>query len=167
MTTTDDDPSSTIITLRITGLGHTLTLDHAASSTVESLKQEIAGRTGLPAVYQRLLARGHKLEDNHATLDEAGVKNRTKVMLLHSALYAQEKDGWDALAVLAQELDDLAAGPDTTAAAMSDLVTRLCCKLDAVDTMGSEHLRARRKQLLRQAEHLDAANHTTADQDLS
>jgi hypothetical protein len=157
MTTKAKDDASPMISLRITGLGNTLTFAHSASATVSSLQEEIARGTGVPAVYQRLLARGHKLEDGNATLAEVGLQDRTKVMLLHNALYAQEKPGWEALAALALKVEALAADPPTDTAALSDRVTRLCCALDAVDTLGSEHLRARRRTLLRQAERLDTA----------
>jgi hypothetical protein len=37
------------------------------------------------------------------------------------------------------------------------MVTRICCKLDEVDTKGSENLRAQRKELIRKAESMEAS----------
>jgi hypothetical protein len=146
------------ITLRITGLGHTLTLKFSSSTTIGCLKQEIASHTKLPAVYQRLLARGSKLESDTVTLEDAGLMDRTRIMLLHNALYAQEKEGFEALSALAKEIEDLAQTKDSiSSTAMSEMVTRICCKLDEVDTKGSENLRSQRKELIRKAESMEAS----------
>ena len=174
-----------LLTLRITGLGHSLTLElESNTTTVGALKDHIYHDTGLAPCYQRMLApRGCKLENDTSTLDEAGLKDQTKLMLLHSALYAQEKDGAEALASIAREIKELSqqlqqqqnSTTDTTrdttttekmeSKVVSELVTRICCKLDAVDTMGSETLRAQRKELLQQAERIEQSQHTNHDDD--
>ena len=146
--------------LRIAGLGHSLPLEvDADTTTVGALKEIIETNTGLPPCYQRLLARGTKLdsaESESLSLKDAGVKDRTKIMLLHSAVYAQEKQGFEALAAIASEVDDLANKASTMdPKLMAELVTRLCCRLDEVDTAGSANLRARRKALLHRAEKLE------------
>lgn len=150
--------SSSLIKLRISGLGHSLTLDLELSSTIGDLKKEIENQTTILVGYQRLLARGKKLDLNDQTLGETGVKDRTKLMLMHSALYAQEKEGFEALSVLAKEIEELKAKKNTIPGnAMTEIITRICCKLDAVETKGSENLRAMRKDLIRKAERIDSA----------
>jgi hypothetical protein len=158
------DSSSNTVALRVTGLGHTLTLEpHLGSSTVADLKREIEARTGILAAHQRLLARGHKLEDGDAvTLEQAGLKGRTKIMLLHNELYGKEKEGYEELAAIAKEIDDLASkkkDKKVSQKVVSELVTRICCKLDQVDTKDSDTLRAYRKDLLRKAESVDDHHH--------
>lgn len=143
--------------LRVAGLGHAITLETEASTTIASLKQEIERHTKIPVMYQRLLARGKKLETDNQSIKEAGIEDRTKVMLLHNATYAQEKDGYEVLARLGQEIDDLESKKhSTTHHVISELVTRICCKLDAVEINGSENLRALRKKLIRKAEGIDS-----------
>ena len=153
------------ITLRVSGLGHTITLENVSSTntTVGQLKGMIETQTKIPAIYQRLISRGHKLdEDNDGiTLHNIGMKDRTKIMLLHNKLYGIEKDGYEELMKLSQELDDLilkkkeeekeeeTGGEDGV---IHELVTRICCKLDSVDIKGSEHLKQLRKSLIQKAE---------------
>ena len=145
-----------MITLRVTGLGHTLTLEIESSSTVGDLKTCIQQHTNLPSEYQRLLARGSKLENDYCTLDDACMKDRTKIMLMHSALYVQEKDGFESLSKLSKEIEVLAASKASRSAdEIREDVTNICCRLDQVDVKGSENLRAKRKALLAAAESLD------------
>lgn len=147
-----------MITLRVTGLGHTLTLEVESSMTVGELKQRIGDATEMPVEYLRLLARGSKLDGNDATLASEGVKDRTKIMLMHSALYAQEKEGFETLSKLSKEIDELATKSSDSSSSpiiVHELVTRICCRLDEVDTKGSDNLRAIRKKLLAKAEALD------------
>lgn len=159
---TSDAPPS--FTLRITGLGHNLTIEAKPSCTVGELKQRIQDSVGLPVEYQRLLARGSKLEENEVTIEAAGIKDRTKIMLMHSALYAQEKEGWEALSKLAKEIDELCETKQTSSPDLvSETVTRICCRLDEVDTKGSDNLRAKRKELLAKAEALDETSARKAE----
>lgn len=150
--------SNSLVTLRSAGLGHTHTLEIQSTLTIAGLKEEIEVLTGIPTAYQRLLARGSNLKEDNATLSDVGLKDRTKVMLMHNQLYAQEKDGYEALTVLEQKLKELEEEEtqDSPAAARAERVTNLCCKLDAVDTQGSENLRSLRKKLLQRAEQIDA-----------
>jgi hypothetical protein len=144
-------------TLKVSGLGHSITLETEPSDTIGDLKQEIESQTSIPAIYQRLLARGKKLEDDTLLLEEAGLEHRTKVMLLHNPSYVQEKEGYETLSRLAKDIDDLESKKDETPnKLMSEFVTRICCKLDAVEIKGSEDLRAFRKTLLRKAQGIDS-----------
>jgi hypothetical protein len=156
VTLLDSEEPSKMITLRVTGLGHTLTLEVESSLTVGEMKQRIEDDTEIPVEYQRLLARGSKLDNNDSTLASEGIKDRTKIMLIHSALYAQEKEGFEALSKLSKEIDDLAAEKDSSSPiSIHELVTIICCRLDDVDTKGSSNLRSKRKNLLAKAEALD------------
>lgn len=151
--------------LRIAGLGHNLNLELSPCTTIKSLKLEVESRTNIPAIYQKLLARGSKLDSDEATLDESDLKDRTRVMLLHNEIYAVEKEGFEALSVLNKEIDDLAAKIEIT-----EYVTRICCKLDSIDTKGSDYLRSLRKDLIAKAEGLDNSSSNTtrmADNDTS
>mmetsp|Transcript_36953 Transcript_36953/g.89774 ORF Transcript_36953/g.89774 Transcript_36953/m.89774 type:complete len:158 (+) Transcript_36953:152-625(+) len=144
-------------TLKVSGLGHSITLDMEGTSTIAALQEEIAKETQIPAIYQRLLARGKKFDISNLTLVEAGIEHRTKIMLMHNALYAQEKEGFEVLSKLSQEIDNLHSKRASTPTNMlSELITRICCKLDEVDVKGSENLRAQRKALLQKAESMDA-----------
>ena len=151
------------LTLRVSGLGYSITFEQLPpdSTTVNDLKQKIFQQTNLPVEYQRLLARGHKLDDvdGNMSLGQAGIKDRTKIMLMHNELYAKEKDIYDQLSKVEKEIDDLEAAnqKDDGLAhpVVSEMVTRICCKLDAIQTDGSTNLRSRRKMLLRRAEALD------------
>ena len=143
--------------LKVSGLGHSITLEMEGTATVAFLQEQIARQTKVPAIYQRLLARGKQLENSELNLEEAGIEHRTKIMLMRNALYAQEKEGFEVLSHLSQEIDELEAKKDSTPAnELSELITRICCKLDAVDVKGSENLRALRKELLLKAHNLDA-----------
>ncbi|CAJ1933886.1 unnamed protein product [Cylindrotheca closterium] len=148
--------SSNTRTLKVTGLGHSISFDMEDTSTVADLQTEISKKTKIPAIYQRLLARGKKFDISNLTLAEAGIEHRTKIILMHSAMYAQEKEGFEVLSKLSEEIDDLHAKKDSTPTnEMSEFITRICCKLDEVDVKGSENLRAQRKELIRKAESMD------------
>ena len=154
----------TLITLRISGLGHTITLENLSSTntTIDQLKEMIENHSKIPTIYQRLISRGHKLDqdedkdDNVTTLQNIGMKDRTKIMLLHNKLYSVEKDSYEELMKLSQELDDIMIlkkeKEETSEDVIHELVTRICCKLDSVDMKGSEHLKQLRKKLLQKAE---------------
>lgn len=145
----------TTINIKVSGLGHSFTLELPSTEPLGTLKSQIEQATDLLPAYQRLVCRGLKLDDDTQTLDEIGIKDRTKVMLLHSPLYAQEKETYEKLLSVSTEIDDLAGQSGVEPKVLTELVTRICCKLDAIDTSGSEHLRAKRKELLKKAESIE------------
>jgi hypothetical protein len=165
----EDDNKNTIkkkaekpLTLRISGLGHTLTFDVPASASVGDVKAHIEALTSLPCPYQRLLSRGKKIDQDSATLSSFGILDRTKLMLLHNELYINDKEGVAALLAIEREVTELAKAQlhgDSTdkddGITLHEAVTRICCKLDAVEIHGSEHLRSMRKKILVQAEALE------------
>jgi hypothetical protein len=125
----------------------------------------IEEETGLPVQYQRLLTRGIKLDDDSArqgnskTLHEVGIVHRTKFILLHSPIYAKEKDTYDKLKEIEKEIVELEESKTEKLlldpAVVSEMVTRICCKLDQIDVKGSTTLRSQRKQMLHRAERLE------------
>jgi len=148
--------SDTLLTLKVTGLGHKLTLNVTETATIGDLKREIETRTSLPANYQRLISRGKKLDTDDATLASLDIKNRTSIMLLHNESYAADKQAIDEIMALSKEIDDLAANKDSLSReVLHERVTAICCKVDEVDTHGSESLRAMRKAALKKAEAVD------------
>eukprot|EP00546_Thalassionema_frauenfeldii_P016342 CAMPEP_0178896900 /NCGR_PEP_ID=MMETSP0786-20121207/1443_1 /TAXON_ID=186022 /ORGANISM="Thalassionema frauenfeldii, Strain CCMP 1798" /LENGTH=154 /DNA_ID=CAMNT_0020567381 /DNA_START=58 /DNA_END=519 /DNA_ORIENTATION=- len=145
------------LTLRVAGLGHNLILEVSSLSTLKDLKLEIESRTSLPVGYQRLIGRGMKnLDNDEVTLESLDIQDRTKLLLLHNKNYAIDKEGLEAINELQKEIDQLSANIDAEKPeVVRELVTRICCKLDGIDTQGSNTLRALRKEAIRKAESLD------------
>ena len=154
------------LTIKVTGLGHKLTLKDlpSVSTTVEGLFQAIEEQTGLPSRYQKLIG-PQKLNITYnddlitKSLADLGIKHRTKLMLLHSPNYQAEKDTYEQLQAVEQEIASLRESIQQQAQKegyVAEMVTRICCKLDAIDTSGSPGLRAHRKKLIQTAEGLEA-----------
>jgi len=147
-----------LVTLRVVGLGHKLTFDVSSSATIGEVKEQIENRTFLPAAYQRLIAHGKKLDhsNDEMTLADLGIQNRTSLMLLHNESYAADKDGVTKISELLKETDELSGKSDTMPRdVVHELVTQICCKIDGVETHGSDTLRAMRKQAIEKAEAVD------------
>lgn len=166
-TSADFIHTSSLLNLRIAGLDHHFDLSIEPTSTLAALKSEIERRTELPAEYLRLVARHKKLDDDSMVLggtimDETGIKeigigleNGTKILLLHSANYFNDKVGVEQLNTLNKEIDKVDAGRKDKSMdnkTVHELITQLCCKIDGVETNGSEALRKMRKQTIRRAE---------------
>lgn len=154
---------SEMLTIRVSGLGHTLNFGLDSSTKVKDLKESIYNKTNIPPQYQRLLARGTQLDartntnTDNLTLEEASVKNRQKIMLMHNARYAQEKESYEKLQEIEKEIEELNEKSSELAKKVkSELVTRICCKLDEVE-LNREfvELRAKRKELIQKAENID------------
>jgi hypothetical protein len=157
-----------LILLRIAGLGHHVELEFSPTATLADLKHEVQKRTGVPASYQRFVAKQKKMEDDSLILgpsiiDESsneektgiGLETRTKILLLHSPLYAQDKGGIDALTNLNMEIDKVDEGRrnrDMEDKVVQELIIQICCKIDVVETNGSDALRKMRKQTIQRAE---------------
>uniref|UniRef100_A0A7S2H4E9 Ubiquitin-like domain-containing protein n=1 Tax=Helicotheca tamesis TaxID=374047 RepID=A0A7S2H4E9_9STRA len=149
------------LTLKVVGLGHTVSIDISPSATVRDLQKEVESQTSLPAAYQRLIFRGKKLDDDSRVLgqdnDGLGIEHRTRLMLLHNEFFAADKKGIDAINAQLSGIDDLEKKIKEGSLqhkVVDELITRICCNLDAVDTNGSERLRAMRKDAIRKAESL-------------
>ena len=164
------------VTIRVTGLGHKVTLkDLPSSTTVTDLRTKVYEATGLPPRFQKLIG-PQKLninyysenDDNHdndtlgtRSLSDLGIKDRTKLMLLHSPLYQNEKDSYETLKQVEDEIVELERSIRSGESSkqkegfVSEMVTRVCCRLDAIDVAGSKELRAHRKELIQTAEGLE------------
>lgn len=158
------------LTLRVSGLGHTLTFDVPAFASVGDVKAHIEALTSIPCPYQRLLSRGKKLDLDSATLTSCGILDRTKLMLLPNELYTKDKEGIAAFLAIEQEVTQLAEAQrngdsvDTDdGVTIDEAVTRICVKLDAVEIHGSEHLRSVRKKILAKAEALEPNSNSNGE----
>ena len=157
-----------LILLRIAGLGHHVELEISPTATLADLKDEVHKQTGVPASYQRLVAKQKKMEDDSLILgpsivDESsneevagiGLETRTKILLLHSPRYAQDKGGIEALTNLKREINKIDEGRrsrEMDDKVVQELIIQICCKADAVETNGSDDLRKMRKQTIQMAE---------------
>ena len=183
--TTTTTTAAITITLRITGLGHNMTLQDLSSTTMTmaELMTKIYNSTGIIPRYQRLIGpRGLKIDSNNdnsndngngdggdeKTLFEIGIKDRTKLILMHSPLYSNEKDSYERLIGIEKEINDLKNSiliresinndhnnDHKKPIVVSEMVTRICCKLDLVDTVGSIFIRLKRKELIKKVEGLE------------
>ena len=103
--------------LRVAGLGHYCEIDISPTATLSQLKSKIEEQTDLPTPYQRLIAKRKKMDDDSMILGEStissnnnsssnssdsnqvvekmgiGLVDQTKILLLHSSLYQQDKEG--------------------------------------------------------------------------
>jgi len=159
--------TSSLLTLRIAGLGHHFEIDISPTATLAELKSEIERRTELPSSYLRLVAKHKKTDDDSLVLGPTileggnikdlgiGLEDRTKILLLHSPQYAADKEGVDKLVELLKEIaevDEKRKTREFERIQVHELITQLCCKIDGVETNGSEALRALRKSTIRKAE---------------
>lgn len=145
------------LSLKIAGLGTSFIIEILPSSTVGELKDIIESHTSLPGPYQRLIAKGKDLKgDDTITLSHARIENRSKIMLFHNRTYAADKDAIQAIAKLDKEIDDLNSKRKSSdvmeSKTINEIVTRICCKLDEIDSRGSVTIRSLRKRAIQKAE---------------
>lgn len=145
------------ILLRIAGLGHHVELEISPTATLADLKDEVHKQTGVPASYQRLVAKQKKMEDDSLVLGPSGIglETRTKILLLHSPRYAQDKGGIETLTNLNKEIDKIderRRSREMEDKVVQELIIQICCKIDCVETNGSDALRKMRKQTIQKAE---------------
>ncbi|KAL7554933.1 hypothetical protein ACHAWF_018487 [Thalassiosira exigua] len=156
-----------IIRLRIAGLGHHFELDASPGATLAELKEEVERRIDLPAPYQRLVAKRKKLDDDTMVLGSTvmdgnaiasmgiGLEDGTKILLLHSPLYERDREGIGKLTELMREIHKIDVGRrsrEMENKLVQELVIQICCKVDGVETNGSEPLRKMRKLTIKRAE---------------
>ena len=166
-----NDPKDDV-TLRIRGLGHSFEIRLSPRATIEELQTKIESLTGLAAPYQRIIVKGkiitsNALDDNAPkTLVQLGLDSGSvcKGMLMYTPAYNLDKKTLEAITALNSELDILLKkklNPDKSdektlsTAVVREMITSICCKLDAVDVSGSTTLRAMRRKVLHRAEEID------------
>lgn len=98
----------------------------------------------------------YNVDQSHAVQSIGiGLQDRAKILLLHSAQYTVDKTGVDALTALSKQIAEVDArrvSRDIGNQEVHELITQLCCKIDGVETNGSEALRRMRKSTIRKAE---------------
>jgi hypothetical protein len=156
-----------LITLRLAGLGHHFELPIESTATLQDLKLAIQKKIDLSPEYQRLVAKHKSMDDDSMVLggtiyNDSGVQSigiglvdKTKILIMHSAQYSQDKSGVDQLNELVKQIDDVDAkriSRELDNVAVHEFITQLCCKIDGVETNGSEALRRMRKATIRRAE---------------
>ena len=139
-----------VVRLKLTGCGQSLELEVENGETVGRLLDKCAEEmgNGVSRRHVKLVARGKNLDESSAqlSLEAAGIRDRTKMMIMHTANYHAEKAGVAKLAELAARADAVA---DPASAAGQEMLTQLLCEVDGVDAGGSEWLRAQRKALVK------------------
>lgn len=139
-----------VVRLKLTGCGQNLELEVENGETIgrvlDKVAEEMAG--GVSRRHVKLVARGKTLDESQAqlTLEAAGVRDRTKMMIMHTKPYHAEKAGVAQLAAISARADAVA---DPASIAGQEMLTRLLCEVDGVDAGGSEWLRAQRKALVK------------------
>ena len=139
-----------VVRLKLTGCGQSLELEVENGETVGRLLDKCAEEMGggVSRRHVKLVARGKNLDESQAqlSLEAAGIRDRTKMMIMHTANYHAEKAGVQKLAELSARADAVA---DPASAAGQEMLTQLLCEVDGVDAGGSEWLRAQRKALVK------------------
>ena len=157
------DPSPQI-RLRVAGLGHDCQFEVTDSSTLADIKSIVAAKTGIPPPYLLLLSRGKKLADGSATLSSLGVKDRTRLMLMHGPGWHVDESGINEVQAVCRSLDEIESRlSEVGANVVDELVTQACIRLDAVKVGDSKALRGLRKYALLRAEGL-ASRHGGRDE---
>ena len=171
------------VTIRVTGLGHKVTLKDlpASSTTVADLRTKVCEATGVPPRFQKFVGPQKLIitfrSENDAmydasletkSLSDLGIKDRTKLMLLNSPIYQSEKESYEKLKKVEEDIVGLesrirsSTNETRREGFVAEMVTRFCCRLDAIDVAGSKELRAQRKELIQRAEALEAVAATEA-----
>ena len=139
--------------LKVSGAGHNVEISVPDDATVLTIKKAVKEQTGLAIEYQKLLYRGKAFDDDSASVASVGISDRTKIMLMRSPAYARDEQAITAIEAVRREIDALEAKRDEAdAAALEELSTQLCCKLDAVDVGDSSSLRSLRREQLKRCE---------------
>mgnify|MGYP002633193548 CR=1 FL=1 len=142
-----------VLRIRVSGLGQNIDLSLLDTATVGDLKAKIQVATGLPPPHQKLLFRGRAFLEDGQLATSAGIIDRTKLMLMRSEEGVRDASAAEAILALARDIDALSAR-ELSSRALEELVTQLCCKLDAIEIGDSATLREMRRAQIRRAEGL-------------
>lgn len=88
------------VTVKHRGAGVPLAL--APGSTLQALQEELEASTGVMVRYQKLILKGKVISGPKVTLEQAGVRDGAKIMLLATGAEAGPSGGQAALAAAAQ-----------------------------------------------------------------
>ena len=73
-----------VIKLRVSGGGKTHDIEMKSDDTIGAIKLALEGLSGVSVGYMKLLSRGKPLPEDQLTLAGAGIRDRTKLMLMFS-----------------------------------------------------------------------------------
>ena len=122
-----------VVRLKLTGCGQSLELEVENGETVGRLLDKCAEEMGggVSRRHVKLVARGKNLDESSAqlSLEAAGIRDRTKMMIMHTQHYHAEKAGVAKLAELSARADAVA---DPASAAGQEMLTQLLCEVDGV-----------------------------------
>lgn len=125
------------VLLKVGGCGLSFEIEFESSTTVATVLDVVAEKADVAPSHIKLLNRGKVLAGG--TLEAAGVRDRTKLMLVHTPDYHRDAKALEQIRTIRQKVDgDL----------NDELLTQLLCQLDAVDVTASDWLRQRRKQVI-------------------
>mmetsp|Transcript_8147 Transcript_8147/g.24369 ORF Transcript_8147/g.24369 Transcript_8147/m.24369 type:complete len:153 (+) Transcript_8147:269-727(+) len=136
------------VRLRVSGCGKQLDVELESSASVGALLDRVGNELGgLQRGHIKLLFRGKRLGEGNenVSLEAAGVRDRTKLMAMHTALYHKHGEAIKAMDALAAQFD---AVDPADGKLRQEVATQVLCKLDGVETGGDDWLRARRKALI-------------------
>mmetsp|Transcript_278 Transcript_278/g.1084 ORF Transcript_278/g.1084 Transcript_278/m.1084 type:complete len:178 (-) Transcript_278:56-589(-) len=150
--------------LKVAGLGQSFEWDVEASTTVAALRARCATALGVGPEHVKLVVRGKTFTDAEVALADAGLADRTRVMLLHTPAYHADSAAIEALRDLRHGVDELLLGASASdAAAREERLTQILCKLDAVD--GGPWVRAERRAAIRRIEDLSRPHSSSTRDD--
>ena len=125
----------------------------------------VGERKGLDKGYLRILVKGKELPlQENLSLGNAGLRSGSKLTMLFSSEYHQDKELLTTLQSLGAEVTDIESRASADIASTKDrrvteeLLTILLEKIDGVDTLGRPSLRACRKKLVQRCQHASAEN---------
>jgi len=150
--------------IKITGCGFSEEMELGGDSSVEGIVSYVAQVLKVGPQHIKLLFRG-KLLCGSMSLSEFGIKDRTRLLVMHTAIYHREKEALDKLTDLRRQAEQI----DQSTPNAEELYTQLLCKLDAVDVSSSDWLRAQRKEQIAaihsRSSHNFSSSHPHADGD--
>ena len=183
-----------VVRLKVAGCGHSLDYELESSAKVGDVLDKTAAAMGVSRHHIKMLYRGKQIGNGNegVSLDAAGIRDRTKLMLMYTALYHEEAEKIQsqtasgvprdrptrfAVAGSSRIWDDRSTPWIRRARATANCALshpsrrlrfprnrpptprhrRIMCKLDGIDTAGSEWLRAKRKAEIQRIEKLSAA----------
>lgn len=120
--------------------------------TLQDFKNHIAGEMDLRPEYLKLIHRGKVLEPNEESLNKLGIRYGSKMQLMKTEEYHQDKDTIDIIHKFSKEISILEEQAkeknisDRDAVILDEQFTGLLERIDGIDTNGRPTLRAVKKK---------------------